>query len=56
MNDKGEILAGDDMSTNIKGVYVAGDNRQKKFRQITTAVADGTIAALSASEYINSLK
>ncbi len=29
---------------------------KKKFRQVTTAVADGTIAALSASEYINNIK
>ena len=29
------------------------DTRQKRFRQITTAVSDGTIAALSALEYIS---
>jgi thioredoxin reductase (NADPH) len=34
------------METNIKGVYAAGDVRDKKHRQITTAVGDGTIAAL----------
>jgi len=44
------------MKTNIQGVYAAGDSIQKKFRQVTTAVADGTIAALSASEYINNIK
>jgi thioredoxin reductase (NADPH) len=33
-------------------VYAAGDVREKQFRQITTAVADGTIAALSAEKYI----
>ena len=42
--------------TNIPGVFAAGDSIQKKYRQITTAVADGTIAALSAIEYINSTK
>jgi thioredoxin reductase (NADPH) len=31
---------------------VAGDLRSKKFRQITTAVADGTIAALAAQKYL----
>lgn len=40
------------METNIKGVYAAGDVREKQFRQITTAVADGTIAALAAEKYI----
>jgi len=34
------------METNINGVYAAGDVRYKKHRQITTAVGDGTIAAL----------
>lgn len=40
------------METNIKGVYAAGDVRDKKYRQITTAVSDGTIAALNAEKYI----
>ena len=34
------------METNLLGVYAAGDLRVKKFRQITTAVSDGTIAAM----------
>ena len=34
------------MKTNLSGVYAAGDIREKSYRQITTAVADGTIAAL----------
>ena len=40
------------MQTNINGVYAAGDVRQKRYRQITTAVADGTIALLNAEKYI----
>ena len=36
-----------------KGVFAAGDSIQKKYRQVTTAVADGTIAALNAVEYLN---
>lgn len=51
-----EIVVDKDMKTNISGVFAAGDSIQKKYRQVTTAVADGTIAALSASEYINELK
>lgn len=53
LNSKGYIIANESMETNIKGVYVAGDVREKEFRQITTAVADGTIAALKAEKYIN---
>ncbi len=52
MTERGEILSDVAMGTNIDGVYVAGDSRAKRYRQITTAVSDGTIAALSAVEYI----
>lgn len=48
----GYISTDENMQTNVEGVYAAGDVRDKKFRQITTAVADGTIAALSAEKYI----
>jgi len=53
LNEHGEILADEAMATNLPGVYAAGDSRAKRYRQITTAVADGTIAALSASEYLH---
>ena len=36
----------------VPGLYVAGDIRAKKFRQITTAVADGTIAALAVQKFL----
>jgi len=52
MDSDGYILADEEMRTNIAGVFVAGDVRRKRYRQITTAVNDGTIAALSAEEYI----
>lgn len=52
LNDQGYIIADEDMQTNIKGIYAAGDVRQKRYRQITTAVADGTIALLNAEKYI----
>ena len=52
MTDAGYIIGNESMETNIKGVYVAGDVREKEFRQITTAVADGTIAALKAEQYM----
>jgi thioredoxin reductase (NADPH) len=51
-NDRGEILAGEDLATSVPGVFAAGDSRAKRYRQITTATADGTIAALSAIEFL----
>jgi thioredoxin reductase (NADPH) len=56
LNKYGEIVVNSNMETNIAGVYAAGDSIAKKYRQVTTAVADGTIAALSASEYVNKIK
>lgn len=56
LNERGEIITGPDMSTNIEGVYAAGDAVVKRYRQVTTAVADGTVAALAAAEYLHSLK
>ncbi len=56
LNKFKEILVDKDLMTNIPGVFAAGDSIQKKYRQVTTAVADGTIAALSAAEYVNNLK
>jgi thioredoxin reductase (NADPH) len=53
LNARNEILVDEDMQTNLKGVFAAGDALQKKYRQITTAVSDGTIAALSALDYIH---
>ncbi len=52
LNSRGEIVTDDGMATNVPGVFAAGDVREKKFRQITTAVSDGTIAALNAMEYV----
>ena len=51
-NERGEILADESMVTNVPGVFAAGDVRAKRYRQITTAVADGTVAALSATEFL----
>jgi thioredoxin reductase (NADPH) len=42
----------DAMETKVAGLYAAGDIRVKRFRQITTAVADGTIAALAAQRFL----
>jgi len=52
VNKYGEIIADDKLQTNIPGVFTAGDCREKRYRQITTAVSDGTIAALNAIEFM----
>ncbi len=48
----GYVETTDAMETTVPGLFAAGDVRLKRFRQITTAVADGTIAALAAQKYI----
>lgn len=56
LNKWKEIIVDADMQTNIQGVYAAGDSIVKRYRQVTTAVADGTIAALAAAKYLHELK
>ena len=56
INSWSEIAVKSDMSTNIEGVFAAGDSTAKRFRQVTTAVGDGTIAALAASSYLHEIK
>lgn len=50
INNWGYIQADEDMKTSIPDVYAVGDIISKKYRQITTAVADGTIAAIAISK------
>lgn len=52
LNKWGEIITNNNFETNIKGVFAAGDVIQKKVRQITTAVGDATIAAVSCINYL----
>ncbi|MBT3227797.1 MAG: FAD-dependent oxidoreductase [Candidatus Marinimicrobia bacterium] len=54
LNSRNEIVTDAAMMTNLDGVFAAGDVREKRYRQITTAVSDGTIAALSAIDFIQS--
>ncbi len=52
LNERGEIKVTADMETSIPGVFAAGDCIAKRYRQVTTSVGEGTIAALAASAYL----
>jgi len=49
----GYIIANEDCTTNIEGIFAAGDIRIKSVRQLTTACSDGTVAALNACKFLN---
>lgn len=53
MDKYGYIVAGEDCKTNIPGVFVAGDTRTKKVRQLVTAAADGAVAATGCANFIS---
>ena len=53
LDEQGYVITKEDMSTEIEGVFVAGDLRQKSLRQVITACGDGAIAASSAIKYIS---
>lgn len=50
--DNGYIVTDDNCETRTRGIFAAGDARSKIVRQLTTAAADGTIAALAASRQL----
>lgn len=52
MDEEGYIITGEDMACTVEGIYAAGDIRAKARRQVTTAVADGTLAAMEAIAYV----
>jgi len=56
LTKSGRIPADEDCRTEIDGVFAAGDVREKQIRQLTTAAADGTTAALLAEKYLSKLK
>jgi thioredoxin reductase (NADPH) len=49
---KGYIVTDESMATKTPGLYAAGDCRDKKIRQLTTAANDGAIASISAANYL----
>jgi len=51
----GFIIADENLQTKTEGLFVAGDCREKKVRQLTTACNDGAISATSACTYLESL-
>ncbi|GLI55209.1 thioredoxin reductase [Propionigenium maris DSM 9537] len=55
-DDYGYIITDENMRTNSKGIYAAGDLRPKVLRQVVTAVADGAIAATDAEKYVEDKK
>lgn len=52
LDDGNYVIAREDCSTNVEGLFVAGDCRSKEIRQLTTATADGTVAAIKAGKYL----
>lgn len=55
LDGEGFFASDENCETKTPGFFVAGDCRRKKVRQLTTAVADGTVAATAACEYLDQL-
>ena len=53
LDERGYADADESCRTPTEGVFVAGDCRAKRIRQVTTAAADGAVAALAACDYID---
>ena len=56
LDDRGYAEAGEDCITSALGIFAAGDCRKKRIRQVTTAAADGAIAALAACDYVDNMR
>ncbi len=58
LNDSGYVVADESCrpESTLPGVFVAGDCRTKAIRQVTTATADGAVAALAACRYLDGMK
>lgn len=55
LDDYGYIISGEECESGTDGIFVAGDCRTKRVRQIATAVSDGAVAAVNACKYVDSL-
>ncbi len=54
LDSYGYADADESCTTKTEGIFVAGDCRKKRIRQVATACSDGAIAALAACDYIDS--
>lgn len=52
LDDKGYIVAHNETNTSVDGVFVAGDNQDKQYKQAITAAGAGCKAALDAEKYL----
>jgi thioredoxin reductase (NADPH) len=52
LDETGYIVTDENMQTTVRGIFAAGDVRQKLLRQIVTAAADGAIAAVAAEKHL----
>ena len=55
LDGRGYAEVDESCEAETNGIFVAGDCRTKKIRQVTTAAADGAIAALAACDYVDGL-
>lgn len=53
LDSRGYVIAKENCHTNVPGIFVAGDTRTKKLRQLVTATSDGAVAATEAIRYID---
>lgn len=56
LDERGYASADESCTTVANGIFVAGDCRTKKIRQVATAAADGAVAALAACDYVDNLR
>ena len=56
LNEYGYIISDESCTTSNPSIFVAGDCRTKRIRQLTTAVADGTVASIMACSYVDKNK
>ena len=56
LDELGYIIADESCRTKTPGIFTAGDCRTKEVRQLTTAAADGSVAALAACRYIDDME
>ena len=53
---RSEIIVNSDMETSVPGIFAAGDSIAKRYRQVTTAVGEATVAALASAAKVYELK